>query len=377
MRLTPRQLNRATLARQMLLRRERVPVVDAVRRAVAVQAQEPASPYVALWNRVAGFDPADLDTAFGDHAIVKASLMRIALHAVHAGDYPAFHEGMLTTLRASRLHDRRFAETGLSIDDADALVPHVVEFASEPRTRPDFEEMLADRLGGPPEPGLWWALRTYAPLVHAPVGGAWSFGPRAVFLAAPTEPDRPGRDEAVQRLIRRYLEGFGPATAQDFAQFAMLRRPTIEPALEAMAEGLVRLEGPGGVVVFDVPGAPVPDEDTPAPPRLMAMWDSTLLAYADRSRVIPEGYRRLVIRRNGDVLPTLLVDGYVAGVWRPTGDGIEATAFHPLSDDTWDGLAVEAHGLLALLADRDPGAYGRYGRWWSELPAVQVRVLPG
>ncbi len=107
----------------------------------------------------------------------------------------------------------------------------------------------------------------------------------------------------------------------------------------------------------------------------MAMWDSVLLAHHDRGRVIPPGYRKLVARSNGDVLPTLLVDGYVAGVWRPVVGGIEATAFHRLPAGAWDGLAAEAHALLALLAVREPRVYRRYDRWWDGLPAAEVRVL--
>jgi hypothetical protein len=109
----------------------------------------------------------------------------------------------------------------------------------------------------------------------------------------------------------------------------------------------------------------------------MVMWDSVLLAYADRSRIIPPDYRRSVIRQNGDVLPTLLVDGHVAGVWRPVEGGIEATAFHRLPDSVWQGLEAEARRLAALLADRDPGVYRRYSRWWDGLPGAEVLVLPG
>ena len=133
--LTTAQLNRATLARQLLLRREPIPVPEAVHRVVALQAQEPAGPYVALWNRVAGFDPADLDAAFDSRAIVKATLMRVTLHAVEAGDHPAFHDAMQVTLRAARLNDRRFRRTGLTPDDADALVPDLLAFAARPRVR--------------------------------------------------------------------------------------------------------------------------------------------------------------------------------------------------------------------------------------------------
>lgn len=375
--LTPRQLNRATLARQLLLRRQPLAVQDAVHRVVALQAQEPASPYVALWNRIAGFDPADLDAAFADGAVVKASLMRITLHAVDAQDYTAFHAAMVGSLRAARLNDRRFTSSGLTAADADAVVPDLVEFTGRPRTKADIEAMLEERLGSPPHPRLWWALRTFAPVVHAPTGAPWAFGRQPSFVAAPSEPPRPDPDRSLVHLVRRYLEGFGPAAAEDVAQFTLQRRSVVRDTLRAMADELTTVDGPAGAELFDVTGGPLPDEDTPAPPRLLGMWDSVLLAYADRSRIIPDEHRRHVIRRNGDVLPTLLVDGYVHGVWRPVEEGIEALAFERLSDGTWAALAGEARSLIAFLAGRDAAVYSRYGHWWPKLPAVEVRVLPG
>jgi hypothetical protein len=377
MALTAGRLNRATLARQLLLRRERLSVADAVSRIVAVQAQEPASPYIALWNRLVGLDPADLDAAFVDRNVVKASLIRLTLHAVHAEDYPAFHNAMRSSLRASRLLDRRYTTSGLSVADADALLPHLLKFASRPRSKADIEALLAKRLGDRTNPRAWWALKTYAPLHHAPTGQPWSFGTRASFIAAPPDPASESAVESVQRLVLRYLEGFGPASVADFAQFTMLRRPVTVDALRALGDKVVELEGPNGVRLFDVPGGPIPAEDTAAPPRLLPMWDSILLAYADRSRVIPADYRRLVIHQNGDVLPTLLVDGHVAGVWRPAEGGIEATAFHRLSREAWKGLAQEAAALVAFLADRDPNVYRRYAHWWAKLPKTDVRILPG
>jgi hypothetical protein len=374
--LTARRLNRATLGRQLLLGRERLDVADAVRRVVALQAQEAASPYLALWNRLARFDPAGLDAALADRAVVKATLMRITLHAVHAEDYPAFHAAMVSSLRASRLHDRRFTSTGLSIADADAVLPEVLEFVAQPRTKAEIEELLEKRLGEP-RPRMWWALRTFAPLLHSPTGGPWSFGPRSSFVAAPVQLPAERRDESVRRLVRRYLEGFGPASVHDVAQSSLLTRPVVRDALQAMAGDLEELEGPDGAALFDVPGAPLPDEETPAPPRLLPMWDSTLLAYADRSRVIPPDHRRLVTRNNGDVLPALLVDGYVAGVWRPVEEGIQVTAFDRLSDEAWNGLAAEAGALVRFLAGRDPMVYRRYAHWWAKLPSGDVRVLPG
>jgi len=167
MRITARELNRSTLGRQMLLRRESLGVADAVRRVVAIQAQQPASPYLALWNRLTGFDPADLDAAFADHAVVKATLMRITLHAVHSQDHRSFREAVEPTLRAARL-DNRFLASGLTLADADSLVPDLLSYADQPRTATEMEKWLGQRLGAAAEPGAWWGLRGYAPLLHAP-----------------------------------------------------------------------------------------------------------------------------------------------------------------------------------------------------------------
>ena len=144
-----------------------------------------------------------------------------------------------------------------------------------------------------------------------------------------------------------------------------------------MEDELERYEGPGGITLVDVRDGVLPREDIPAPPRLLAMWESALLAYADRSRVVPSEYRALVMRENGDVLPTVLVDGYVAGVWRPADGGIEVTAFHGSPTRVWTALAIEAASLLAFLADRDPAMYRRYVHWWDGLPADEIRVLGG
>ena len=414
-RLSARALNLTTLARLFHPERTRLPVVDAVRRLVALQAQEPASPYLALWNRLRDLDPADLDAAFDSYALVKAPLMRITLHAVAAQDRAAFHRAMTSTLRAARLNDRHFRESGLSAADADALVPHLLAFARRPRRREEIEAALAECLGGEPHPGVWWALRTVAPLVHAPFDEPWSFGRSPAFVTAPDANDvghgasgsvpeaiegrgagdgagdipvavvaddglvpvvaDDGHTAAVARLVWRYLAAFGPASRQDVAQFTLLRQGDVAPAFDALAGRLTTHENGHGAALYDLPDAPLSDADVPAPPRLLGMWDSVLLAYRDRGRVIPPAYRSTVIRRNGDVLSTVLVDGFVAGVWRIVDGTIEVTAFHPLADDAWDGIEREARGLLALLDGRDGAVYGRYGHWWSKLEGAQVRML--
>ena len=374
--VTPRQLNRATLARQLLLRRERLNVVQGVHRVMALQAQQPASPYLALWNRLVEFDAAELDRAFADHSIVKASLMRMTLHAVDIADYPAFHAAMTRLLRAARLGDDRFTAPGLSATETDALLRDVLKFVSVPRTNAEVDAFLLERVKSTAKSGSWWAFRAFAPLIHAPTGGPWSFGPRPSYTAAKRRGASPQAEDGAKHLVRRYLEAFGPASAADMAEFSVKYRGIIRSAIDALGDELATLEGPGGTTLHDLPGGTVPAEDTAAPPRLLPMWDSVLLAYKDRSRVIPDEYRRRVIHQNGDVLPTLLVDGFVAGVWRPVDGGIEATAFHKLSRADWHGLEAEAAALLAFLADRDPQVYRRYGHWWTKAPpGAEVRVL--
>ncbi|MEV8533839.1 winged helix DNA-binding domain-containing protein [Streptomyces sp. NPDC051211] len=382
MMITARELNRATLSRQLLLDREPLTVPDGVRRVVALQAQHPASPYLALWNRLTDFAPAELDAAFTGRSVVKATLMRITLHAVHAEDYPVFRAAMQPTLYASRL-GARFAVAGLTPADAHELVPELLAFARRPRTSAEMQAWAEERLGAEKKDAAWWGLKAYAPLHHAPTDAPWSFGLRPSFVAAGTGPvpvppvpaDRAVDPQALRTLILRYLAGFGPASVADVAQFALVQREPVRAALRALDGAVEQLQGPDGGILFDLPGASRPSAETPAPPRLMAMWDSILLAYADRSRVIPPAYRPLVIRRNGDVLPTLLVDGHVAGVWRPKEGGIEATAFHPLSPATWDGLAAEAQSLTALLVDREADVYSRHHHWWAKLPEAEVRML--
>jgi hypothetical protein len=384
MRVTGDELNRATLARQLLLERSPLGVVDAVRRVVALQAQQPASPYVALWNRLADFDPAELDAAFASHRVVRATLMRITMHAVGAADHQAFREAMEPTLRASRLGDPRFTASGLTLAEADVLADGLLDFADQPRTAAECDAWLARQLGAPMPPLACRLLRQYAPLWHVPTDGPWSFGTRAYVAARPrpvlADPDVSGL--ALPTLIWRYLEGFGPASIADMGRFALVQRARVKAAVQALGGSLVQLEGPGGTVLYDVPGGLLPVGDTPAPPRLMAMWDSILLAYADRSRVIPPGYQKLVTRMNGDVLPTMLVDGYVAGVWRAVPEGIEATAFHALPGFVWEGLAAEARALLPFLVDREPEVYRRYHHWWAKLsdaklPDAETKLLAG
>ena len=312
-----------------------------------------------------------------DHTLVKASLMRITLHLVHHEDYAGFHAAMVPSLRASRLYDRRFTTSGLSIDDVDARAAQVLAFASEGRSTP--------------------GARGHDRLHPRPSGAAGVVGTPNVCTALARADGRPlvVRDQVrvrrgtpgsasetayagpIGHLVRRYLEGFGPASVQDVAQFSCSGGPLIREAIDAFGDEVVRMKGPDGSLLFDMPGGVVPPDDVPAPPRLLPMWDSTLLAYANRDRIIPSEYRRLVIRQNGDVLPTLLVDGYVAGVWRQVGDGIEATAFRRWPRTRGGASRTRPGALADFLAGRGSAVYRRYGHWWATLPSAEVRRLAG
>ncbi len=362
----------------MLLQRESLPVPEAVRRLVALQAQHAASPYVALWNRLEGFDPAAMDAAFVAGDLVKATLLRLTLHAVHGDDHATYREAMESRIRGGWIGEERMRQLDSAAGgDLAGLISDLMAFTAEPRTGAEVDAWLQPRLVGDPDPELVQLLRGYSPLAHAPLGQTWTFGHRASWQAPRSVPrlDDPEAETAAQaQLIRRFLAGFGPATIPDMATFTILTRTRLKDVVARM-DDLVQLDGPGRAPYYDLPEMALADEGLAAPPRLMAMWDSVLLANHDRSRILPPDYRKLVIRVNGDVLPTVLVDGYVAGLWRTVDDGVQVMMFHDVPDETWPALEGEARSLLAMLADREPGVYRRYDHWWTRLPDFETRVL--
>jgi len=355
-----------TMVRQGLSWRRPVGVIDALRSVLVLQAQEPAAPYLALWNRVDGFDPNDLDRALADGAIVKAPLFRFTLHAVDANDIAWVRAAMQSRVRDAG-YRHVLDDNGLTAKRIEELLDRLSTLKAAPHDNTDMEQVLAELV---PESGdsarLWSALRVVA-FRHAPTTDPWSFGRRPAFLPCTVAAD----DEAAAtaQLVRRYLTAFGPATVADMSQFTILKRSVLREAIASMAD-VVAVAGPDGTQLLDVDGRdPRPEtEMTNLPPRLLGMWDSVLLAYADRSRVIPDVQRPHVIRNNGDVLPTVLVDGLVRGVWRTSPEAIEVRALEPLDDATLDALDHEARELRRLLADREPAVFSRFGRWWDRLP---------
>lgn len=375
--LTPRALGRATLARQGLLDRLDMDPVSAMEAIGGLQAQEPASPYIALWARLVTFSALDLDRAFGARTAVKATLMRSTLHAMSAADYRRLQPVVMPMLRGIRRPDRQpLAESQLA-----ELVGAAATITAEPRSLAEIGQYLVATGIAPDRPAeelVWW-LRRFAPLLHAPTSGLpWMFGrrPRLVdagawlgdperSAAARAEPER-----AVRHLVRRYLGAFGPATAADLRAWSGVPVSTFRTAvtaLDALGE-LWQGRDQRGRRLMDLLEAPRPDPQTPVAPRLLPMWDSTLLAHADRTRIISDDDRALVIARNGDTLPTFLADGEVAGLWwADPGPGgrthMTIQPFRPLDRATRRDLETEAAGLAAFVEPLEPAVYARYQRW--------------
>jgi hypothetical protein len=319
--LTVRQLNRATLARQMLLARERVGVVDAVERLGGLQAQEARPPFIALWSRLEGFDREQLGRALHEREVVRALLMRATLHIVSARDHAALR-GAMRPVMTNALRALRGRDQGL---DLDALLPVARRLAAEqPRTFGELRPLLSEAFPGVNERALGYAVRTHLPLVMVPTGDAWAFPSDATFTPADTWLDAPAEaDDGGATLVRRHLGAFGPASAADIQAWSGLTG--LKAVLEGMAGELATFTDERGRTLYDLPDAPRPDEDVPAPTRLLPEFDSLVLAHDDRSRVVPDEHRGRLVTKNLRVRATFLVDGFVAGTWTVARKGRKAT----------------------------------------------------
>ena len=366
--LSQRRLNRALLARQLLLDRVKLDPITAVGRLAGLQAQKPASPYLALHARLEAFEAAELTAAIHARALVKATLMRATLHLVTADDYAHYMPAIMAMLRATRPGPARALHDESSLEQmAASLSLH----ASVPRSNQELREHLAT-FGADPDadradPALW-RVRRHVPFINAPADGAWAYGRRPNYVAAEAwlQPLAvAGEAAALDRLVGRYFAAFGPATLADVADWTGLGVARFRDAVLRIP-GLRVFHNEAGKVLYDVPDAPLPGEDVPAPVRLLPMWDSILLAHKDRTRILPAAYRPLVIARNGDVAPTFLVDGMVAGLWWTERDGkdgpvrIAFEPFEPLTRATLNALDAEAERLLEFVRPHEPGVFGRF-----------------
>jgi hypothetical protein len=335
--LTQRELNRATLARQMLLERRRVSVVGAVERLAGMQSQWAPAPYVGLWTRVVGFHREQLERAMLARRIVRAVLMRGTIHLVSLADYGIFG----TAVRRPPWLKPDAAALGDRLHDV------VRAFGREPRTRAEITEFLerehnVDVKNADP---LWYAVRTNARLTHAPESGLWQARGKTRYMTI--EVDQLDENGARAELVRRYLAAFGPATRADVAEWSGLRVTDVEPALEAL-EPLKRFADEHGRELFDLARAPRPAADTPAPVRLLPRFDNLVLSHKDRTRVLLSDYRGAIIE-GGWVKSSFLVDGLVAGVWEVEQGRVRVEPFAPLPRVVRRELEDEAARLEAWL----------------------------
>jgi hypothetical protein len=326
--LTLRQLNRTTLVRQSLLERAAEEPAAAVFRLAGLQAQYPNSPYIALWSRLRDFRIDALEGALRDRSVVKASTVRNTLHLVAAEDFPFFSVASTSARIANWAASARRAGV-----DTTELHRRLLRFAHEPRTiaemEADLEHLASDASLAPYVPSgvrhvAFQMASAHGWLVHAPPSGFWdSFAKPRYIDAGVWLPDakRPDLDTALRESAVRYLGAYGPATLADIGRWIGQRVGPIRRAVATLGDRIRRFRGPDGGEWLDLVDAPIADGDEPAPPRFLARWDSVIIGYEARDRILPPALAPVVVRRkNGDFLPSFTIDGFVAGTWSTSSD---------------------------------------------------------
>lgn len=349
--LTLRQLNRATLARQMLLAREAISVTEAIERLVGMQAQEARPPFIGLWTRLNSFGIHDLSSALHSRQVVRATMMRGTLHAVTAQDYAAFRmvlQPMLTQgMRV--LGDRA---NGL---DLERLIPAARACLRDgPLTFDELRGLLSGAFPDVHERALGYATRMNLPLVMVPTANRWGFPSVSAFTLAETWLSQPlSHDPSPETLVSRYLAAFGPATVADAQTWSGLSG--LKSVLQSMRQRLRVFRDERGRELFDLPDAPRPDGSVVAPVRFLPEFDNLLLAHSDRTRVIADEHRGQVVTKNLRVHATFLLDGLVAGTWRIERKKGTATLhikpFESYSSRDTHELTDEGERLLRFVED--------------------------
>jgi hypothetical protein len=306
--LDRRALNRATLARQQLLARSDDDVVTAVEKLAGMQAQLARPPFIGLWSRLENFARADLIAAVHARKLVRATMMRATLHLVSARDYltlrRALEPGLTRSMRSI---------LGARIDKIDLV-------ALEKRARKFFDKQpatfaeLRAHLGGDDERAVGYAVRILLPLIQVPIEGEdWAWPGAASFAVGDTWLKKKLTTADPPELVRRYLAAFGPATPADFRVWSSM--PKADDAFTALKPELITFSDDRGRTLYDLPTAPRPDGDTPAPPRFLPDFDNLILSYDDRSRIVSTEHRAKLVTKNLQVSASFLVDGFVAGTW--------------------------------------------------------------
>jgi len=341
--LTSAELNRALLARQMLLERADIPIPHTLERIAGLQAQYAPAMYIGLWSRLKGFERDQLTRALEERTVIQGTLMRVTIHLVSAGDYWPFAIAVRGARRKLWLRGqaRRLGQDEESLTAAGEQLRQ--RLADGPLRRTEIEEIVSR--SGTTAVGLWLDL------VRVPPSGTWERRRADLYAAADLwlDPVDVPSDEANEHLVRRYLAGFGPATKADIASWSGLAPGEVATVVDRL--DLRRFRSEGGEELLDVPDAPLPDPDTPAPVRFLPTWDATLLVHARRTGILPEEYRPLVFStKTPHSVNTFLVDGSVAGTWRYDDGRVQLEPFGELDESTWEQLRDEAEALAELHA---------------------------
>jgi len=338
-----RELNRATLARQLLLERERVSVTEAVDRLGALQAQEPRPPFIALWSRLEGFERDDLRGALRKGHVVRAMLMRATLHLVSRKQYPVLRPTLDEAMTRAMTGALKGRDEGL---DLDKVLPAAEKLlAKQPRTFNALRADLSKRFPKVNERALGYAVRTQLPLTMVPTDDAWAFPRDTQFALAGVKLRRPD----LEKLVLFHLAAFGPASVADVQRWSGVQG--LKPVLDALRDDLVTFKA-GKRELFDLPDAPRPGEDAAAPPRFLADFDSLVLAHDDRTRIIADEHKPKIASRNLRIPAMVLWDGFAAGTWkieRKRGVAtLTVTPFARLPRGAATSMEPEALGLLAF-----------------------------
>jgi winged helix DNA-binding protein len=345
--LSTRQLNRALLARQLLLERSELPLTRAVERVAGLQTQYAPSAYLSLWSRLRDFRRDGLTRALEQRRVAQATLMRVTIHVVSPRDFALFAAGIRRTRREWWLRLQRHQVERLAMEAAAACLRR--RLAGRPRRAAELKDLLREE-GFPA--AAWSGAGLWLDMVRIPPSGTWDKR-RADLYGLADEwlgPSKATEAEGLVHLIRRYLGGFGPASLSGVAGWAGLPVTTLVPAVERLR--LRRFRDERGGELLDLPRAPLPDPDTPAPVRFLPTWEATLLAHARRTQVLPEPYRPLVFDTNTPhSVSTFLVDGAVAGRWRYEGGRVRLELFHPIPHAARRELEEESERLAAFHAD--------------------------
>lgn len=352
--LGARALNRALLARQFLLRRTDLPVLDTVRHLVGLQAQAPDPPYFQLWSRLAGFRPQDLAGPLEDRSVVRIVLMRGTIHLVTADDCRMLRP-LTQPILDRDLHTNTTMSPAIRGMDLTALAEAARELLdAQPRPGGELGTLLAQRWTDRDPRMLTQAVRNLLPLVQIPPRGVWGKSGQPTYATAQTWLGTSLEDApSAERMVLRYLAAFGPATVTDVQTWSGLTG--LREIVDGLRPRLRTFADERGRELFDVPDAPRPDPDTPAPVRFIGPFDNILLSHADRTRVISEDHRKRLFHTPNGVFPgTVLVDGFVRGSWKITRDKHATTVtvepYAPLSKKHAASVRAEGRRLLRFAA---------------------------